>query len=186
VFAEILRRRAGVLGLFFASIGAAGCTIEAGPSAPPPVVVVEPGRLTLRWTVSETVDPNLCVLGRAAAIEIAISTAAGVSAGEFQAPCAAFATTVSSLYPGNYWADAWLIDAVGRARTTVIEIRPFTILDRSELILDVDFPADSFLDGLERNATGRAGNGAVSGTAASASPADPSASPGNFAGLTSP
>jgi hypothetical protein len=141
-----------------ASIVSSGCTVEAADATPPPVVVVDPGRLTVRWMVYEAVDPNLCVLGRAAAIDIAVSTLGGSSAGEFQAPCTAFATTISSLYPGDYVADALLIDSVGTARTTNVQMRPFTILGRSELILDVDFPADSFLDSATRDAIGRAGS----------------------------
>jgi hypothetical protein len=185
VFADILGARAGLLVLFATTLAGVGCTVEAGTSAPP--ILVEPGRLTVRWTVSGRVDPNLCVIGRAAAIDIAVSTLAGGFAGEFQAPCTAFATTISSLYPGDYVADALLIDPAGLARTTTVQISPFTILDRTELIVDVDFPADSFFDGITRDAIGGAAgatpNGArpeesrdpPSGTRQSAPPAGPSA-----------
>src|SRR5689334_22523556 len=173
VFGKMVRVRAGALGLFAASVAGAGCVVES--SAPPPPVVVEPGRLTLRWTVAESVDPNLCVFWDVAAIDVAVSTTAGQSAGEFQAPCTAFTTSISSLYPGNYVADALLIDSVGRARTTHVPIRPFTVIERTELVLDLDFPRDSFLDGRERNAVGGAPpNAPVTGQ--SAPPADPGAS----------
>ena len=151
MFAENVGIRAGaVAALLLSSIASPGCIVEAGDTAPPPVVVVEPGRLTVRWMVDEAVDPNRCVLGRATSIDIAVSTATGRSAGEFQAPCTAFATTISSLYPGDYWADALLLDSAGRPRTTTIEISPFTVFERTELVIDVDFPADSFLDSLDR------------------------------------
>jgi len=140
-----------VAGLVAVAGGAAGCIVDVGDSTPPPVIV-EPGRLTVRWTVNENVDPNLCLLGRAAAIDILVSTSVGASAGEYQAPCGAFATSISSLYPGNYFADALLIDSVGRARTTNVQISPFTIFARTELVVDVDFPADSFLDGAPNGA----------------------------------
>jgi hypothetical protein len=188
VFAEGSRRRAGALALFLTSVAAAGCVVEAVDSAPPPpVVVVEPGRLTVRWMVSERVDPNLCVLGRAAAIDISVSTTAGRFAGEFQAPCTAFATTISSLYPDTYVADALLIDSFGIARTTDIELRPFTVLDRSELIIDVDFPADSFLDGVARDAIGQSsGPDAAARAGQSAPPAPQSMRPRDATQSTSP
>lgn len=179
MFAKAFCVRAGFVGvLFVVSMTTAGCIVAASDSAPPPVVV-EPGRLTVRWMVYETVDPNLCVLGRAAAIDIAVRTSSGQSAGEFQAPCTPFATTISSLYPGNYVADALLIDSAGRPRTTNVAIRPFTILERTDLVIDVDFPTDSFLDSLEREAQQRASaSGEASpGDAAPASPAAPSAAP---------
>jgi hypothetical protein len=176
--------RAGALGaLFMASIGSAGCIVEAGESAPPPVVV-QPGRLTLRWMVDEAVDPNRCVLGRAATIDIAVNTTAGHVAGEFQAPCTSFATSISSLYPGDYVADALLLDSAGRPRTTVVDIRPFTVLERTDLVIDVDFPADSFLDSLDREVLGRSeddGHRAASSSVLRAPPAVPSASPGDGA-----
>jgi hypothetical protein len=128
---------------------AAGCFVEANDPAPPPVI--DPSaRLTVRWTVDEAVDPNLCVMGRAAAIDITVNAPSGQLAGEFQGACTSFATTISQLYPGNYGGQAVLIDSAGRDRTTTIDIRPFTVVARSELVIDVDFPADSFLDSLDR------------------------------------
>ena len=114
--------------------------------------VIHPTRLTIRWTVDQSVDINLCSLGRVVAIDVAVSTTAGELVGQFRAPCLTFATTISSLSPGDYVADAVLIDAEGRARTTVIAIHPFAILERSELVIDIDFPADSFLDSFDREA----------------------------------
>ena len=180
MFAERLCQRAGIGALLAASLGAVGCVVEATDTAPPPIVV-EPGRLTLRWTVDESVDPNLCVLGRAAAIDIGVSTRAGHAAGEFQAPCTAFATTISSLYPGNYFADAFLIDAAGRPRTTAVEIEPFNVIERSELVIDVDFPADSFLDSVTRDALPRPDGDAAPSSVRRAPPAEDRASPSDGA-----
>jgi hypothetical protein len=136
----------------------AGCVVETNDPAPPPVVT-EPARLTVRWTVDEAVDPNLCAMGRVASIDITVRAASGAVAGEFQAACTSFATTISSLYPGDYFAQAVLIDATGHDRTTTIDIRPFTVVGRSELVIDVDFPADSFLDSLERELLKQAHDG---------------------------
>jgi hypothetical protein len=115
-----------------------------------PTPILERTRLTMRWTVDQSVDPNLCALGRVVAIDITVSTTAGELVGQFRAPCLAYATTIGALSPGDYVADAVLIDAAGKPRTTVIAIHPFAVLERSELVIDVDFPADSFLDSFDR------------------------------------
>jgi hypothetical protein len=115
-----------------------------------PSPILERTRLTIRWTVDQSVDPNLCALGRVVAIDITVSTTAGELVGQFRAPCLAFATSISALSAGEYVADAVLIDATGKACTTVIAIHPFAVLERSELVIDVDFPADSFLDSFDR------------------------------------
>jgi hypothetical protein len=184
VFAErILQRAGGVVALLATMVGGIGCIVEAGDSTPPPVIV-EPGRLTVRWTINEGIDPNFCVLGRAAAIDIAVTTSAGASAGEYQAPCANFGTSISSLYPGSYFADALLIDSVGRARTTNVQIAPFTIYARTELVVDVDFPADSFLDGAPNNIADGEHNAAPT-TERAAAPNRVSAPPADSASRTS-
>jgi hypothetical protein len=130
-----------------------GCFFEtstdAGPAptpVPPPLPPGQtPGSLTLRWTVEGRTDPNLCVLGNASTFDVVLTTTAGQFVGEFQAGCSAFATTVSSLAPGGYYGSAELLDGAGRARTTAISINAFTIVENSDLVVDLDFPADSFL-----------------------------------------
>jgi hypothetical protein len=103
------------------------------------------GSLTLRWTVDEVNDPNVCIMGNAATLDVVLTTSDGQFVGEFAAACTSFATTISSLVADDYTGTAQLLDSGGRARTTVINLRPFTILENSNLIVDLDFPADSFL-----------------------------------------
>jgi hypothetical protein len=103
------------------------------------------GSLTLQWTVDEVADPNVCAMGNAATFDIILETTGGGFAGEFQAPCGAFTTTISALGEGGYRANAVLLDPAGRARTTSIAIQPFNIIANSNLVLDLDFPPDSFL-----------------------------------------
>jgi hypothetical protein len=103
------------------------------------------GQLTLRWTVDEVADPNACIMGQAAAIDIVLSTTDEQPAGEYQAACSDFSTNVSTLQPGGYVGAVHLIDGAGRARTTTLQINPFTILSGSRLVIDIDFPASSFL-----------------------------------------
>jgi hypothetical protein len=135
------------------ALGATGCFFEsstdAGPAptpVPPPLPPgPAPGSLTLQWTVEGRTDPNLCVLGNASTFDVILTTSAGQFVGEFQAACGAFATSVSSLAPGGYYGSAELLDASGRPRTTSIAINAFTIVENSDLVVDLDFPADSFL-----------------------------------------
>jgi hypothetical protein len=146
-------RWAGIFAAGFLSLAATGCFFEASTDAgpaptpvPPPIPPGPvPGSLTLRWTVESRTDPNLCVLGNASTFDVILTTTAGQFAGEFQASCGAFATTIGSLAPGGYHASAQLLDAGGRPRTTVIAINSFAILENSDLVIDLDFPADSFL-----------------------------------------
>ena len=89
-------------------------------------------------------DPNVCIMGQASDIDIVVVTSSsGALIGEFQAPCSAFSTTVSTLLPGMYRATARLLDG-SEARTTAVPIDAFTIVENSNLIVDIDFPADSF------------------------------------------
>jgi len=73
-----------------------------------------------------------------------VQTAAGADVGEFQADCAAFATSIE-LPPGSYVATAVLIDDAGNDRTTPIDLNAFHIHDADELTTPIDFPAGSFL-----------------------------------------
>jgi hypothetical protein len=129
----------------FLTLTTTGCFFEASTDAGPPPTPVSPGSLTLRWTVEGRGDPNLCVLGNASTFDVTLTTTSGQFAGEFQAGCSAFATTISPLAPGGYYGDTLLLDGAGRARTTPISIDAFTILESSNLVVDLDFPADSFL-----------------------------------------
>jgi len=137
------------MGACFA-LGSTGCFFEAstdaGPAPPPPVAPPPlAGSLTVQWTVDEVTDPNVCIMGNASTLDIVLTTAGGGFAGEFQGACTAFTTTISSLAPGDYAASARLLDAGGRPRTTIINLHPFTIVENTNLVVNLDFPADSFL-----------------------------------------
>ena len=130
------------------AVGAIGCSVQAstdaGPPPPPPPGPVA-GSLTLRWTVDEVTDPNVCIMGGAAAIDVVLHTTDGGFAGEFQQSCTNFQTTIAPLTPSGYVGSAILIDAGGRQRTTAVTIQPFNIIDGTNLVVDSDFPANSFL-----------------------------------------
>ena len=145
-------RWAGIFAGACLALGSTGCFFEAStdagptPGPPPPIPPgPTPGSLTLEWTVERSTDPNLCVLGRASTFDVVLTTTTGQFVGEFQASCGSFGTTISSLAPGGYYGAAQLLDASGRPRTTTIAINAFTVLDNSNLVIGLDFPADSFL-----------------------------------------
>ena len=141
-------RVAGTLLAACLACATSGCFVEAGtdPGPPPPVVVVPAeSQLTVRWTVDEATDPNLCIMGNAAILDLVVTTRDGTLVGAFQAPCDTFATTVSTLPPGDYQATARLVDSAGTQRTTSLSMAPFSLIAGTNLVIDVDFPADSFL-----------------------------------------
>lgn len=127
------------LGLF-----AAGCTagnddvVYVSPNAP------LASTLTVDWTVNGTKDPSSCQLAGVDVIEISVEDRAGNEVGAFQQVCGAFATSIT-LDSGSYAAYAVLLDELNRPRTTEIAISPFTLRGNDELVIPIEFPADSFL-----------------------------------------
>lgn len=128
---------------------AAGCTadVSTSPAPPPPPPagpVVGDGTLVLDWTINGTTDPNQCYQSSAAAIAVDVTDVSGAPAGTFQQACTTFATSIT-LAPGQYTANARLIDANGNPRTTAVPINPFTINGNDQLSIPIDFPSSSFL-----------------------------------------
>lgn len=105
--------------------------------------VYEGGAVVIDWTIDGSKDPALCDLSGTAAISIEIYTTAGQYAGTYEQHCDFFATSIE-LYPDRYEGDAVLIDPGGEERTTPVFFAPFRIYGGDELILPIDFPADSF------------------------------------------
>lgn len=132
-------------GAFLAiAISLSGCFVQASGDPPPPPPPPSAGDLTLRWTVDATIDSNVCIMGQASMIDIVLSPTDGQPSGEYQAACSDFATNVSELRSGEYVGTARLIDPGGQARTTTLQLNPFVITSGSRLVIDVDFPANSF------------------------------------------
>lgn len=145
--ARCASRWAGIMAGAGLAVVATGCLVEsttdAGPApAPSPSA---PGTLTLQWTVDEITDPDACIMGNAPTLDVILTTTGGAFEGEFEAACTSFATSISSLAPGGYYGAARLLDSAGRPRTTTVAIQTFTILENSNLVIDLDFPAASFL-----------------------------------------
>lgn len=127
------------------AVTAAGCTTTVEPidSGPPVVVSSATGALNVDWTINGTTDPNQCVQGGAAAIQIAVTNSLGQDVGTFQQSCTVFSTSIT-LTAGNYSAAAQLIDATGLPRTTSVFINPFTLYGNDTFSAPIDFSASSF------------------------------------------
>lgn len=128
----------GVLGVALACT-AEGCAVDTVQPAP----VFLTGRTTINWTINGTVDPAQCTQGGATTFDVDFTDAVGRFAGEFQADCVVFATTVD-LPPTSYTGRARLLDAAGNARTTEVALQPFSIVDGTNVSVSVEFPANSF------------------------------------------
>jgi len=110
-----------------------------------PETVVDSGDsvLTVRWTVDGTSDPHACAAEGADAIDVVVQAPNGEVVAEAVESCERAATHVA-LAPGHYDADAVLLDPAGHTITTPVELGPITLYGSDELIVDADFPPDSF------------------------------------------
>ena len=84
-----------------------------------------PGVAVFDWTLDLSKNPASCSQSAAVAIEITIYASSGAALGSYQQDCASFSTSIT-LDPGTYTASALLIDAANQARTTTLNIDPFT------------------------------------------------------------
>ncbi len=128
-----------LLAFFPCLLFANACTVQSDSRPIGP----RDGTLVLDWTIDDTTDPNQCAQGAATDIDVIVDTTAGDSVGEFQQSCGAFATSIP-LPPGDYTANAVLLDANGDTRTTDVQIPAFTILGADSLDIPIDFPAAAF------------------------------------------
>jgi len=121
---------------------AAGC--GGGGETREVVVTGATGTLVVDWTVDGAKAPSECQQGGATTLDVTVQTASGADAGEFQADCESFSTSID-LPSGSYTATAVLIDPGGADRTTPIDLSPFRIHGDDVLTTPIDFPSDSFL-----------------------------------------
>jgi hypothetical protein len=130
--------RAHATGLLLLALATPSCFVESS-SAPSRAE----GSLLVDWTINGQRDPDQCDQGNAEAIAIVVYRDDGVELAEYQASCRAFATHID-LPPGDYSAEAVLIDPSGVERTTVVNMQSFEIFAGIELDIPIDFPASSF------------------------------------------
>jgi hypothetical protein len=125
----------------FAALALTGCIVDDDPD---PVIVTQgSGLLTVTWTVDGTDDPAVCAFEGADAIDLSIERSNGGTEARVTDACEAFITSVE-LRPGGYFADALLTDGTGRPITTAVDLGYFDIYGGDELVIDADFPSDSF------------------------------------------
>jgi hypothetical protein len=128
--------------LFTGLLAVSSCVVETTDSRPV-VVGADTGLLVVDWSISGYQDPALCRQSDADLINIHIETADGDSVGEFEDVCEAFSTSIE-LVPGDYFAEAVLLDPSGSVRTTAVDLGLIDILGNDELVVPIDFPPDSF------------------------------------------
>jgi len=124
--------------LVVAALATSGCIVEQAPAPSSSLGTVE-----IQWTINGRVDSNLCSQSSAATLAVDLYDSRGYAVGSYDASCGAFATSVG-LYDGSYSADARLLDASGRARSTTVSIAPFWVRAGSTLVVPIDFPSSSF------------------------------------------
>ena len=123
--------------------GSPGCFVSTNDPGPAQVSTT-PSALTVDWTINNSTDPNQCNQSVVTDFNIAVTTPDGATVGDFVQRCRDGVTTIT-LDPGEYSADAALLDGAGTERTTRININPFLIHSNTDLSIMVDFPASSFL-----------------------------------------
>lgn len=117
-----------------------GCAVSSEPA---PVVTSGDAVLTVRWTVDESSDPRACAAEGASAVDVVVQTRSAGVVAEVVEDCEV-STTHLALAPGSYDADATLLDSGGHAITTRVELGPLVLYGNDELVVDADFPPDSF------------------------------------------
>jgi hypothetical protein len=130
-----------VFPVLFAALTTSGCFIESDPE--PVVVTRGNGFLTVTWTVAGTDDPAACAFEGADTIDLFVERSSGGMAAHVSDVCEAFVTSVE-LRPGSYFADALLMDTGGHPITTAVDLGYFDIYGGDELVIDADFPPNSF------------------------------------------
>ena len=99
--------------------------------------------LTVTWTIDGHADRSRCRQGDVDSVDILIETVSGRTVDEFQAPCGAFEASVG-LPTGTYFVSVVLVDPDGNDRTTSVDSDPVILHYGDDVVVDMDFPADSF------------------------------------------
>lgn len=121
-----------------------GCTVESGGTVGPGGgVPPTTGALTVRWSIDGSFDPNLCDVYTAPTIDVRVLSQSDGRVFEQTADCHVFTTTVS-LPADSYTANATLLDPSGHARTTTVDLSPFSVGSGADAVEDADFPRSSF------------------------------------------
>lgn len=116
------------------------CTVNTTETAPRNLTF---GTLQVDWSIGGVLDPNLCYQSGAATMAIEVYDARDELVASVTPRCEAMVASFD-LYPGSYYANATLLDAVGRERTTSVSTSSIFIYEAERTSVPIDFPSRSF------------------------------------------
>lgn len=122
---------------------AAGCTVNTSNDPAPTVVPATAGTFSVRWSIGGSFDPAQCDRYRAVTLDLRVYDSAGAFVQQQLVACSAMQSSVS-LNPGSYTGTMTMTDGANTARTTTLNLRPFSVQSGATTTGDTDFPADSF------------------------------------------
>jgi hypothetical protein len=122
---------------------ATGCTVTTSDEPGPVVVPASSGTFSVRWSIAGSFDPAQCDYYRAPTLDMRVYDSAGGFVTQQLVDCRAMQASVA-LRPGGYTGTMTLTDGYGTARTTTLNLRPFSVQGGATTTGDTDFPADSF------------------------------------------
>jgi len=105
--------------------------------------VSDPGWLLLDWSIAGDQHAERCDLSHSATVAVTVGAASGESQRVYQATCLAFNATIQ-LSPGDYTAEAVLLDGAGADLTAPVVLQPFEISSGLPLRIPLEFPGNAF------------------------------------------
>jgi hypothetical protein len=148
--APTLSRARSLAGVVALAVGVVGCASDATTSGSASLVATndgdassQPGWLLLDWSIAGDSHAEQCDLSHSATIAITVGSAGGESRRVHQATCMAFNATIQ-LSPGDYIADAVLLDGAGESLTVPVALQPFEISSGLPLRVPLEFPLNAF------------------------------------------
>jgi hypothetical protein len=140
-------RRSGALAgaVVVTALALTGCTGQIAFQPTPGVVPEQAaGRVTVEFSVSGTQDPAICGAHAATELEVVVYDDAGQPVTTAYGPCEGFAVSLD-LPEGRYQAQATLVGPDRQPITTTLPLQDLDVVAGTELTVQADFPANSFL-----------------------------------------
>jgi len=103
----------------------------------------EPGWLVTDWTIAGQKDVAGCDLSHSATVALSVAAASTAAKDLHQHPCGSFNATVM-LTPGDYTAEAQLLDGAGTPLTVPVALEPFEISSGTPTRIPFAFPTSAF------------------------------------------
>jgi hypothetical protein len=102
-----------------------------------------PGWLLLDWSIAGDKHAEQCDLSHSATVAVTVATGSGETQRVYQTTCLAFNATIQ-LDPGDYRAEAVLLDSAGADVIAPVALQPFEISSGLPVRIPLEFPASSF------------------------------------------